>query len=351
MEEKSNQKKLPNERYDKKLFKQAVKAAQEAKKVEEIQRRRKRLGKSLLIFISVLSFAFVIYLVLPLFKPKSEFTISESLPNYLSYSSINGEVLNGYLEKGISVDSLKAQSVLVFNPSNGDILFEKNAYEKKSIASITKLISAIVILENFNLDDTVTVSLENIPEGTTLQLGVKDGDKITVENILKAMLISSYNDSAYVIANAYPYGGYNGFIKAMNRKAGMLNMRGSHFENPAGLDQEGNYSTAFDIGILASVSRKYPIILDMVQRREDIVKWNSDSGLVSTKVLTTNKLFDDNKYVYGLKTGNTDLAGQCFVGYFKYSNKKELITVILNSSDRFGDTKILEGYTRSLLKW
>jgi len=351
MEEKGKQKKLPEERYDKKLFKQAVKAAQEAKRIEDVKRRRKRLGKSILVFVGVLTVGFIVYLVIPIFKPKSEFTTSQSLPNYLLYSSINGEVLNGFVEKDISVDSLKAQSVLVFNPSSGDILFEKNAYEKKSIASLTKLLSAIVTIENFNLEDTVTVNLENIPQGTTLQLGAKSGDKITVENILKAMLISSYNDSAYIIANAYPYGGYDGFIKAMNRKAAMLNMKNSHFSNPAGLDQEDNYSTAYDVGILASVSRRYPIILDMVQRRKDTVRWNSDSGLVSTEVLTTNKLFEDVKNVYGLKTGNTDLAGQCFVGYFKYSNQKELVTVILNSSDRFGDTKVLEGYTRSLLKW
>ena len=350
MSNKEEKKTLPEERYDKKLFKQAVKAAQEAKKIEDIQRRKKRVGRFLLIGVGVVTLAFTVYLMLPLFKPKSEYIVSEKYPEYLSYLNIDGEVLSGYFDKKVSVDGLKAESVLVFNPLTGDVLLEKNSNERKSVASLTKLMTAIITLENFNLDDTVTVSLENFPEGISLQLGVKDGDKITVENILKAMLISSYNDSAYVIANAYPYGGYDGFIKAMNRKAVMLNMNDTHFSNPAGLDEKENYSTANDIAILASVSRKYPIVLDMVEREREIVNWSSESGLLSTEVLTTNKLFEDVKYVHGLKTGNTDLAGQCFVGYFIYPNGKELITVILNSTDRFGDTKVIEGYARSILK-
>lgn len=350
MQKEERKKTLPEERYDKKLFKQAVKAAQEAKRVEDIQRRKKKLGKYLLIFIGVITLSFIVYLILPLFMAKSEYTLSLQYPINLSYKGIKSEDLNGYFDRDISVDSLKADSVLVYNPITGDILLEKKSNERKSIASITKLMTAIITIENFNLDDTVTVSLENFPNGITLQLGVKQGDKITVENILKAMLISSYNDSAYVIANAYPYGGYDGFIKAMNRKASMLNMDNTHFSNPAGLDQDENYSTAYDVAILSSVSRKYPLILDMVEREREIVNWSSESGLLSTEVLTTNKLFEDVKYAHGLKTGNTDLAGQCFVGYFVYPSGNELITVILNSSDRFGDTKIIEGYARALLK-
>jgi len=350
MEEKSKQKKLPEERYDKKLFKQAVKAAKEAKEIELKQRRRKRLRKDIIIFLSAITFSFVIYLILPLLQPKAEYTIAIKYPVDLGYKEITGEILNGYTDSNLEISNLKSQSILVFNPLNGDILFEKDSLEKKSIASLTKLMSAIIILENFKLDDIVTVSLENIPKDVYLQLGVKEGDKITVENILKAMLISSYNDSAYVIANAYPYGGYDGFIKAMNRKAEALNMKGSHFVNPAGLDQEGNYSTAFDIGILASVARKYPDIMNTVKKEKDTVTWSTQGGLLSTEVVSTNKLIQKSRYIGGLKTGNTDLAGECFVGYFVYPSGNELITVVLNSQDRFGDTESIEGYVRKVLK-
>jgi len=350
METKEKKKILPEERYDKKLFKQAVKAAQEAKRVEEKQRSKKRWAKVGFISLVLVVIAFCIYLIVPLFQPKSEYTVANIYPKSLGYEKLVGEDVGGYIDKSISVDSLKAQSAIVFNPSNGDILFEKDTHERKSIASLTKLISAIVVLESFKLDDVITVSLENIPQDLSLQLGAKDGDKISIENIFKAMLISSYNDAAYIVANAYPYGGYEGFIKAMNRKAEMLKMKESNFSNPAGLDQEGNYSTAFDIAILVSVVRNYPEIMDMVKREREIVNWSNNSGLLSTEVLTTNKLLEESTYIKGLKTGITDLAGQCFAGYFVYPNGNELVTVVLNSAERFEDTKTIEKYARPLLK-
>lgn len=349
MEKKEKEKILPQERYDKKLFKQAVKAAQAAKLVEEKQKRRRKAKKSLLIFLLLLLICFGIYLVLPFFEPKQEYTVAIKHPTSLMYEEIQEHILNEYSDDTLALSNLQAESVIVFNPLNGEVLFEKESNEKRNIASLTKLISAIITLENFDLDDVITVSLENIPEDLHLQLGVKDGDSISVENILKAMLVSSYNDSAYIIANAYPYGGYEGFVKAMNRKTEMLRMKNTSFSNPAGLDQEGNYSSAFDMGILSSVSRKYPEILSIVDSEKEIVSWSTQNGLLSTEVVSTNKVINEIKYIKGLKTGNTDLAGECFIGYFLYPSGNELITVVLNSQDRFGDTTIIERYARQVL--
>jgi D-alanyl-D-alanine carboxypeptidase (penicillin-binding protein 5/6) len=298
----------------------------------------------------VVVIAFCIYLIVPLFEPKNEYTVANIYPKSLRYERLVGEDINGYEDKSISVVNLKAQSAIAFNPSNGDILLEKDIHERKSVASLTKLISAIVVLESFKFDDVITVSLENIPQDLSLQLGAKEGDKISIENILKAMLISSYNDTAYIVANAYPYGGYEGFIKAMNRKAEMLKMNESHFSNPAGLDQDDNYSSAFDISTLVSVVRNYSEIMNIVIKEREVINWSNNSGLLSTEVLTTNKLLQESIYIKGLKTGITDLAGQCFVGYFVYPNGNELVTVVLNSSERFEDTKTIEKYSRPLLK-
>ncbi len=345
-----NRKTLPEERYDIKLFKQAVKASKEAKILERRTKKRKEFLRGLLSISIVFAVGLLIYFLLPLFAPKDEYTLAQERPVVLDFESIESEEISFEKDLSIKVGDISGESVIAFNPSNGDILYEKNINEKRSIASLTKLLTAIIVLENYKLDEVINVSVENIPEDLDWKLGLKEGDKISVENLLKAMLMSSYNDTGYIIANAYPYGGYPGFIKAMNRKAEALKMKSSHFSNPAGIDEEGNYSTALDVAILTSVARKYPDILRIVGMGKDVVNWSSEKGLMNREVQTTNQLYGVNRYIKGLKTGITDLAGQCFTGYFVYPNGKELITVVIDSKDRFGDTTLLEKYTRELLK-
>ncbi len=341
---------LPDERYDRELYKQAVRAAKQAKEVEKRSKRRKKFKRiSLYILISVL-LGLGIYISLPFLKPKPQYLTVNEIPTYLQYEGIDGESLSSSSKKVISPTDITSQGAIVFNPSNGDVLYEKNIDDKKSVASLTKLLSAIVVLETFQLDETINVSTENIPEDLDWQLGLKDGDKISVENILKAMLISSYNDSAYIIANAYPYGGYDAFVKAMNRKAKTLRMESSSFSNPAGIDEVDNYSTTKDIAILTAVSRKYPLILETVNTSKEVINWSTQEGLVSKEILTTNQLYGTNRYIKGLKTGITDLAGQCFAGYYVYPNGNELIIVVIDSQKRFEETALLEKYAREILK-
>ncbi len=349
MEEKK-EKPLSQDRYDRKLFKQAVRAAKEAKELEKRKKKEKRLLKGLLFVLILGLIAVIVYFIPPLFTAKEEFTLSQKYPQRVMYEYIQEEKISYEQDKSISVPFVSAESAIVFNPSNGDILYEKSINEKRSIASLTKLMTAIIVIENFQLDEVIDVKLENIPMDLDWQSGLKEGDKISVENLLKAMLISSYNDTGYIFANAYSNGGYEGFINEMNRKATVLKMKYSHFSNPVGIDDALNYSTAKDIAILASVVRKYSEILSIVGLEKEVINWSTQDGLISKEILSTNKLFEENKYIKGLKTGITDLAGQCFTGYFIYPNGNELVTVVLNSKDRFGDTTLLEKYSRLILK-
>lgn len=344
-----NNRPLPDERYDIRLYKEAVKASKEAKRIAEKERRKKRAEKTFLGIILFVVLCFGIYLISKVFAPKPEYIEAHEYPLSLSYESIGGENVHQPANFDFDVE-ISALSVIAFNPVNGDILYEKNSLERVDIASLTKLMSVIIALDTFDLDESITVSTDNIPQDLDWTLGLKDGDVITVENILKAMLISSYNDAAYVLANAYPYGGYEGFIKGMNRRAKTLRMYSSSFSNPAGIDDPLNYSTAHDIAILSSVVRKYPEVLDIVNMGKDTINWSSSEGLVSKEIMTTNQLYGTNKYMKGLKTGITDLAGQCFVGYFVYPSGNELITVVINSQDRFGETVLIEKYARDKLK-
>lgn len=345
----NREKSLPGERYDEKLFKQAYKAGLEAKELEKKSIRKKGILK--FTAISLLSLAIVACLYVFIF-------LREEVPEYIEsargyeYESLyeiqdNFEVSpRGFT---ISTNNISADSAFVFNSSTGEVMFEKNVDEQRAIASITKLLSVMVALDTFDIEDSIDVNLENTPEDLEWTLKLEQGDRIKIDHLLKAMLLSSFNDTAYVLANAYP-GGYNSFIGEMNKKAKSLRMESSSFDNPAGWDSEGNFSTARDIGKLVSAVLNYEYILDVVGKGTANISWNSGSELKNQTVYTTNQLYGVNKYIKGLKTGTTVMAKQCFVGYFVYDNGQEIITIVLGSQDRYGDTKKLDLLIRKVLE-
>ena len=345
----SREKDLPDERYDEKLFKQAYKAGIEAKEIKKKSIRRKKVLESIgIFFLSLTVVSSLCYLIF-FREEKPEYIESVGSSNRSFQYVISNEFEVYPDNTDISPSGISAQSALVFNSKTGSILFEKNIDEKRPVASLTKLLSVIVALESFNLEDSIDVSLENIPDNLEWTLNVKQGDRIKIDYILKSMLLSSYNDSAYVLANAYP-GGYDAFIQEMNKKAKVLRMDNSSFSNPAGWDSEENYSTARDIGKLVSAVLNYEYILDIAEKGSAKISWNSGSELKNTTVYTTNQLYGSNKYVKGLKTGFTGSAGECFVGYFVYNDREEIITVVLGSENRFGDTQKLELLSRKVLE-
>ena len=346
----SREKVLPDERYDEKLFKQAYKAGLEAKELEKKNSKKKKLFTLSLISLSVLLLVVLIFFLLSLRKDTLEYVESVSPTNHSVYVPILYEEKLKSIPLSISPSNISAQSALVFDSKSGSVIFEKNSTERKSVASITKLLSVIVALETFNIEDSIEVSVENIPEDLEWTLQLKQGDRIKIDYLLKAMLLSSYNDAAYVLANAYPNGGYDSFIKAMNSKAQSLRMKDSMFSNPAGLDNEKNYSTAQDVGKLVSAVLNYKYIVDLSSKGAVTISWNSGEELKSHVVYTTNQLYGVNSYIRGLKTGITKDAGQCFVGYFIYPSGSQLITVILGSTDRFTETQNLERLSRTVLE-
>jgi D-alanyl-D-alanine carboxypeptidase len=344
------EKTLPDERYDEKLFKQAYKAGLEARELEKKQKRKKILLRIVAIVLTILVILSITVIFLSLRKEKIEYIESNSFPKQAKLVEITNLEDVSSPPLMITTENISAQSALVFDPSSGSVIYEKNSNERRPIASITKLLSVLVVLENFDIEESIEVSLENVPENLDWQLELMEGDRIKVDYLLKAMLLSSYNDTAYVIANAYPNGGYQGFIKAMNSKAASLRMEDSMFSNPAGIDSESNYSTAKDVGKLVSAVINNQYILDIVSKGSFNISWNSGNELKSKSIYTTNQLYGVNPYIKGLKTGITEDARQCFVGLFEYTNGSQLITVVLGSEDRFTDTANLERMSRGLSK-
>lgn len=346
----NREKVLPDERYDEKLFKQAYKAALEAKELEKKNSKKKKIFKISLIILSFFLVFGIIWSFFLFQKEKLEYIEAQEGNKQVALQKIQEDVEISPITLNISANNISAQSVLVFDSRNGSLIFQKNIDERRAIASITKLLSVIVALETFNLDDTIEVSLENMPENLDWKLELQEGDNIKVDALLKSMLLSSFNDTAYILANAYPNGGYSGFVKAMNNKAKVLRMHDSMFSNPAGLDNERNYSTARDVGKLVSASLNYKYILEVTGKASANISWNSGDELKSKTIYTTNQLYGVNPYSRGLKTGITKDAGQCFVGYFVYPNKAEIVTVVLGSEDRFTDTQNLERLSRQVLE-
>lgn len=239
-------------------------------------------------------------------------------------------------------------AILVDVPS-AYVLYEKNADMKVPIASTTKIMTAMVVLDNHpgSLDDVVTITPQMINvEGSDIQL--RSGEKITVSNLLKGLLIMSGNDAAYSLA--LHFGGKDSFVKEMNDKAAFLDLSDTHYQCPAGLNDDG-YSSARDLAFLASYALKNPIFSQIVSTREVTV--TSTDGNLIHDLKNSNRLLqiDDPSYfsyAVGVKTGFTNAAGHCLVSSAK-ENGHQLIGVILNTNASTITASAIE--SKKLLTW
>lgn len=230
-----------------------------------------------------------------------------------------------------------AMAAAVIDNKTGVSMYEKNPNLRHLPASTTKLMTALVALQRCSLGDVITVGSV---EGDGSQMGLKVGDRITVENLLYGLLIPSGNDAAYVLARncgeSYPQ-----FIAAMNEKAKDLNMQNTHFVNPAGYDDTLQYSTAADLALLARVAVANPTIAKIVKIKSTVV--TDVTGTRTYYLENVNKLLGVVPGIEGVKTGETDGALENLVTKTTRDGNSILV-VVLGSQDRFGDSK-------SLIEW
>jgi len=229
---------------------------------------------------------------------------------------------------------LTASSAYVLDLSTGVVLLKKQENLSMLPASTAKMMTALVVAESFSPDQVLTV-FEEYREGQNLKL--RKGEMMTAENLLYCLLVASANDAAEVLAANFP-GGREAFIKQMNDFALEWGMTGSHFLNPAGVDQDGQYSTARDLAILAKQLLKNPLLAKIVATKE-YTAYSADGNLAH-RMSNINLLLNQYPGVKGIKTGWTDLAGECLVAYVEKDNQK-IVSVILGSKDRFGETALL----------
>ena len=221
-----------------------------------------------------------------------------------------------------------AKSAIMLEASTGKIIYQKNSDEQLPMASMTKMMTLLLIMENIdngNLkwDEKVTTSSHAASMGGS-QIFLEVGEQMTVEDLVKGICIGSGNDAAVSMAERIG-GTEENFVKMMNDKAKVLGLKNTHFENACGLDHKEHYSSAYDMAMIAMELVKHEKILEFTGTYEDYLRKNTDK---SFWLVNTNKLVRYYQGVDGLKTGYTNEAGYCITTTAKRNNMR-LITVVM----------------------
>ena len=241
---------------------------------------------------------------------------------------------------------LKSESAILMDASSGKILYEKNIDEKLPMASMTKIMSMLIIMENIengslDYEDKVLISDAASGMGGS-QVFLQAGEEYLVNDLLKCIAISSANDAVVAMAEKIS-GSVDAFVGLMNDKAKELGLKNTHFANPHGLDNEDHYSTAYDMAVMAKELLKYEDILKYTSIYEDYLTKPDGSQIW---LVNTNRLVRFYDGVDGLKTGYTTEAGYCLTATAKKNNFR-LISVVMKSSSaeaRSSDTSTLLTY-------
>ncbi|MFH0820398.1 MAG: D-alanyl-D-alanine carboxypeptidase family protein [Candidatus Peregrinibacteria bacterium] len=233
--------------------------------------------------------------------------------------------------------ALQAKAALVMDADSGIVLFEKNSRTSLPIASLTKIMTAVVILESHDLDEVVTVT-NNHADVPGVQIGFFKNEKLTVQSLLTALLVRSGGDAALILAD-YHSGSEPAFVEAMNQKARMLNLRQTQFKNSVGLDAEGHYSTAYDLAMLTKHAMRDPAFRAIVRQPEAEI--SSVDGQFHHVFKNTNQLLGSYLNVIGVKTGTTDAAGESIINWAVGPQGQQLIAMVLGSPNRFQENKSL----------
>lgn len=269
--------------------------------------------KKILIIFIILSF------LLPLFCFADDILEESELDNFLEVSADTQKTSKEPITNSKSIIALDRKSLTV--------LYEKNAYKEVPMASTTKIMTAILVLENCNLNETVEFSKEaaNV-RGSCLEVSL--GAKMSMNDVLYGLMMRSGNDCAVAIAE-HISGSVENFAELMNAKAQELNLTHTHFVTPHGLDDENHYTTAYELALLTDYALKNKTFKNIVATKTTTISVNGNPRTISN----TNELLGNFSGVYGVKTGFTFNAGRCLVSSCK-RNDMDIIVVVLGADTK-----------------
>lgn len=254
-----------------------------------------------------------------------------------------GGMLNILNVSAMSEDEIYAPSAVLMEPLSCKVLFEKNPHEVRACASITKVMTLILVFEaiedgKFGYDDTVTASAHAASMGGS-DIWLEEGETMTVHEMIKAVVVASANDAAVALAELVS-GTEDEFVARMNDKAKLLGMNNTVFKNCNGLDEEGHLTTAYDVALMSCELIKHKKIFEYSSIWIDYLRGGE------TQIVNTNKLLKTYKGITGLKTGTTSQAGSCISATAQRDNLS-LVAVALGSDSgthRFADAAKLLDY-------
>lgn len=252
---------------------------------------------------------------------------------FLALISLNVFTINAFAEE--KPPNLNAESALLMDAKTGQVLYSKEANKKQFPASTTKVLTALVVLDNAKLTDVVTVG-KNPPFADGSSIGLKEGEKFTVETLLTGLLLESGNDCAEALAE-YVGGTTSNFVKMMNEKAKALGCNDSNFENPSGLPNDKHVSTAYDLALILKEAIKNPDYIN-ISRKISVELPPSNLDKEKRWANNHNHLINKNskyyyKYALAGKSGYTDVARHTFVISAQKDNRT-LIATFLKAEDK-----------------
>jgi serine-type D-Ala-D-Ala carboxypeptidase (penicillin-binding protein 5/6) len=285
---------------------------------------RRRLGLYLLLFIGALGISLI-------YNP-SRFANSGS---YAVRENFPPLILLPDCQKGPPVH---ASSSVLIESQSGTVLFAKNPDLRRAPASTTKMMTAIVALEKGNLRSVVKVSPKAAgTPGSSIYL--RPGDRISLKELLEGMMLQSGNDGSMAVAEGVA-GSVENFVGMMNLKAKEIGALNTNFRNPHGLKAPSHYTTALDLALIARYGLANPRFANLVKRKTATIKW--EEQVKPLEIHNTNRLLWYLEGADGVKTGTTNEAGYCLVASAT-RDERQLIAVVLNSGDRWGDcARLLE---------
>jgi D-alanyl-D-alanine carboxypeptidase (penicillin-binding protein 5/6) len=241
-------------------------------------------------------------------------------------------------EAASTVD-ISAKAAILMDEESGRVLFAENAEQRLPQASLTKIMTALLVIENGDLHKDVVIS-KNAEETGESSIWLEEGEVLSRNQLLYALMLPSANDAAVALAESVA-GSEQEFVSQMNERARELSLKNTHFANPHGLDAEGHYSSAFDLASLTREGLEDPLFRDVVTTKEMSIPCPGHDW--ERALINRNQLLNRYQGSRGVKTGYTSNAGCCLVGAAQRGDMK-LITVVMNSYDMYGDTERLLNY-------
>lgn len=248
--------------------------------------------------------------------------------------TLNNVLADSKTKLFVNIDS---PSAVVIDNENGRVLYDKNAGEKRPMASLTKIMTSIMLVENCNMEEMIEVPKEVTWLGGST-VGLKKEDKVSARSLLYGMLLPSGNDCAYTVGK-HIGGSIENFAVMMTKKAGEIGAVNTSFANPHGLDDTNHFSTAYDMALITRYALKNKYINEAVQTKSETINFGSFSKLLTN----TNALLRTYEYADGVKTGFTNGANRCLIASASKQNAR-FIAVILGAETtktRFNDAKII----------